>query len=264
MQSSPLSSIGGIYNIRRHTHQLRLLNLATPPRQVNFRPTPNDSLSPGMPTMYHADEPNRISPKYQPETNRLYDSDSSTSSTGRRLNGHQLPAVAATRPRTACSRRPKTQQVTAKPAIASDRRCKTATGNLDTPRTGTAKVTAASAGVQSANKACYTSRGPNADTGVRMTRSRATKTSSDPPSTPIHFAMYRRQLKTSTTDRPADVAARNVPADYSDGKAIRRLSNGVPTHTAARAAVRLEKAKCSEQEYVRPNSQFFLLNSTEN
>lgn len=268
LRFSPHSSLGGIYNIRRHSHLLRLLNLSPLSRHVSFRA--NSNTPPPSDTRLESEPKSVATIKPPPADKPEEPMESARSTKTRRLERRNLydsrGHLVATQGKRDTPVRPQTPTTTTKPLQigvlrkSAERRCKTATTHAETvgrsagfhlvalplkqtPRPSTA--------IASPNKTLPDKRLRQPETTLMNRRSlqnpkryapdrssnmRQTVSIPERPRTAIVTSMNNDQLLL----RPCSV-------DCPQTK-VRRLGNGIPSHTAARAAIRQAKANTNETE----------------
>lgn len=266
--TSPHSSLGGIYNIRRHSHLLRQLNMNPLSRHVSFRAVA--SSPPVSRSNLAAPETAAV------ECDVCHTPRSSTSRprNAERRGGHakrdspfrlHLPTSTTEKPAASARHQPSALR---KPL---ERRCKTATTHAEAlgklqqcyqPSAHKPPPPSSCSRPSAVNEAQYRAlaalKSPMMAAGSVLHHRRsvpiAKRYASD------RTAAYMRPAA-SAPERPRTTGGattsinndqfslRPCTVDCSDVK-NRRLACGVPTHTAARAALRLAKASCMpDNEY---------------
>lgn len=269
----PYSSLAGLYNIRRHSHALRLSNLNPLSRHVSFRsiptppivassppsPEPSQSfLEPPQPVF----EPHQPFVPEEPTTARSVTTRPLDRRATKTYDIQQGRLVTPPRKREAIAR-PHTPSNPAKPPLRSgivrkqaERRCKTATAHAEAVGRSNGNHTLSLPVKAPATNRPSTAVDPQFKTLItdRSPRSAGIQTRRSLPATK-RFAADRTAIMRQTNSVPERPRTVNVTSTNNDhvsvrpnlvdslnAKGIRRLSAGVPTHTAARAALRLAKA----------------------
>lgn len=262
LQSNPQSSLGGIYNIRRHSHLLRQLNLSPLSRHVSFRAistppaikcnltTPDSSSVPIKSPSPQVNENHTSRLTRYRYSDRRTTPVSKTSDQLRTLYDNKVLLT-----------RPETPNIQIKPASTPrsrpsslrkplERRCKTAT----TPAEAFGKQRAY---LEKTSTRLFTGpqrvvdpqlKNPNILGNVLLNRRSVPATkryASDRASNmrPAVSEPERPRTTCVTSISNNQHAIRHCFVDCSDTKG-RRSIGGVPTHTAARAAIRLAKVSC--------------------
>lgn len=248
LQTQPQSSLGGIYNIRRHSHLLRQLNLSPLSRHVSFRAIPSppitksnlvsqgSSLAPMKSSASKAIESDTVrSTRYRILRENPVNDNKDVITRSITPNPTAIPQP-STRPRSSALRKP------------LEGRCKTATSHAEayqqmtTTRTSTRPLTAGN------NQLKYPTIMGNTTLGRRSVPV-AKRYASDRTATMRNVVSVPERPRTTglISINNENHSTRPCSVDCSDIKG-RRLSGGIPTHTAARAALRLAKSVTTGNE----------------
>lgn len=261
LHTNPLSSLGGIFNIRRHSHLLRQLNLSALPRHVSFRAVSTPPVAKGNLTTSDTSSVPIKSPLtnaphgYNLRSNRLRYSDRRSPLPS---DNSRIPIVAShnnnkesiMRPKPAPSPRLRPSA----PRKPLERRCKTAPPHVETIGIFQNIQQLTSAKMFTARPPKIVDplvKSPKALLGNALVNRRsvpiAKRYCSDRTTASMRQAVsvLERPKTTcfSSTNNDHQSSVRPCSVDCADTKS-RRLSSGIPTHTAARAAARLAKVSC--------------------